>query len=315
MSSGVGWKTSPLVVGRMSRPGRGQRANQDAVAQYIPRDAALLARKGALFVVADGMRGHPGGEVASHLAAQTVLSAYYADPSPDPVQSLQAAVGTAGGWLRYWAAARLDLRGMGTTLTAVAVRGGELIVAHVGDSRAYLVRGGRAWPLTRDHTWVTDALARGLLTPQEAASHPWRHMLTRNLGGSSAAVDVRRVVYAPGDRLVLCSDGVSNLMAPHEIGWLAARSPRQAARTMVGTARRRGGQDDASVIVVSLGRPAWQPRPVMLAPGVAPQRRYGATAGAVALTTPAQQAFLLALGLGATGVIMLLGMMLLAAGG
>lgn len=312
MGSGTLWRVSSwLVDGRMSRPGRGQRTNQDAVAQYVPRDPVLAARKGALFVVADGMRGCPAGEVASRLAAQTVLGAYYAGPSPDPVQSLQAAVGTADGWLRYWAAARPDLRGMGTTLTAVVVRGGELIVAHVGDSRAYLVRGGRAWPLTRDHTWVADALARGLLTQQEAASHPWRHMLTRNLGGSSAAVDVRRVVYAPGDRLVLCSDGVSGLVASHEIGWLAARSPRQAARALVGTARQRGGQDDASAIVVSLGRPAWQPRPAMRAHGIAPQQGYGATAGAVALTTPAQQMLLLALGLGAAGVVILLGMMAL----
>ena len=304
-----------LEFGWLSQPGRGQRNNQDRLVGHLPRDAALLARKGALFVVADGMRGRPGGEVASHLAAQIVLSAYYADPSPDPAQSLRAAVEAAAGWIRYWAAARPDLRGMGTTLTAVVVRGGELIVAHVGDSRAYLVRGGRAWPLTRDHTWVTDALARGLLTPQEAASHPWRHILTRNLGGSSAAIDVRRVVYAPGDRLVLCSDGVSNLLAQHEIGWLAGRSPRQAARTLVGTAWRRGGQDDASAIVVSLGRQAWQPRPVVSAPGVAPRPYYGATGGAVALNAPAQQMLLLALGLGAAGVVMLLGMMLLAAGG
>lgn len=301
-----------LRFGWLSRPGRYRGTNQDRLSAYVPRDPVLLVRKGALFVVADGMRGCPGGEVASRLAAQTVLAAYYANPSPDPTQSLQAAVEAADGWIRYWGSARADLREMGTTLTAVAVRGGELIVAHVGDCRAYLVRGGRAWPLTRDHTWVADALARGLLTPQEAANHPWRRVLTRSLGGSSAAADVRRVVCAPGDRLVLCSDGVSDLLAPHEIGWLAARSPRQAAQALVGTARRRGGQDDASAIVVSLAWPAWQPRPVMPAPGVAPQWRYGATAGAVALNTPAQQMLLLALGLGVAGVVVLLAMMALA---
>ena len=312
MNSGIGRKISnPLIVGQISKPGRGQRANQDTVAQYIPRDAALLARKGALFIVADGMRGCPAGEVASHLAAQTVLSAYYASSLSDPVQSLRAAVMMADGWIRYWAAARLDLRGMGTTLTAVIVRGGVLIIAHVGDSRAYLVRGGHAWPLTRDHTWVADALARGLLTPQEAANHPWRHMLTRSLGSRSAmAVDVRRVVYAPGDRLVLCSDGVSNLVVPQEIGWLAGRSPRQAAQALVGMARRRGGQDDVSTVVVSLGRPAWRLRPVSRVP----QQRYGALAGATTLHAPAWQVFLLALGLGAAGLVVLLSM-ILATGG
>lgn len=96
---------------------------------------------------------------------------------------------------------------------------------------------------------------------------------------------------------------------------LAARSPRQGARMLVETARRRGGQDDASAIVVALGRPARQPRPVMPAPSVAPRPRYGAAAGAVALNAPAQQMLLLALGLGVAGVTVLLGMMLLAAGG
>jgi len=303
-----------VKFGWLSWPGRHRGTNQDRLSAYVPRDPVLLVRKGALFVVADGMRGCPGGEIASHLAAQAVLRAYYANPSLDPVQSLRVAVEMADGWLRYWAAVRPDLRGMGTTLTAVAVRGGELIVAHVGDSRAYLVRGGRAWPLTRDHTWVADALARGLLTPQEAASHPWRHILTRNLGGPSAAVDVRRVVYAPGDRLVLCSDGVSDLVAPHEIGWLAGRPPRQAARALVGAARRRGGRDDASAIVVALGRLAWQPRPAMRASALPPRRYYGVGAGAVALSTPAQQMLLLAVGLGAAVVVVLLGMMLLAGG-
>lgn len=301
-----------LKFGWLSRPGRGRRSNQDSLARHVPRDTTLLARKGALFVVADGMQGKPGGEVASRLAAQTVLRGYYTNPSPDPTQSLRTAVETADGWLRYWAAARPDLRGMGTTLTAVVVRGGELIIAHVGDSRAYLARGGHAWPLTCDHTWVADTLARGLLTAQEAANHPWRHVLTRSLDGSSAAVDVRRVVYAPGDRLVLCSDGVSGLVAPHEIGWLAACSPRQAAQALVGTARRRGGQDDASTIVVSLGQPTWRPRSVITAPGGAPQWRYGRNARAVALRTPAQQMFFLALGLGVAWLTVLLGMMALA---
>jgi protein phosphatase len=304
-----------LELGWLSRPGRHRRTNQDRLSAYVPRDPVLLVRKGAFFVVADGMRGCPGGEVASHLATQTVLRAYYANPSLDAVQSLRAAVGTADGWLCYWAAVRPDLRGMGTTLTAMAVCGGELMIAHVGDSRAYLVRGGRAWPLTRGYTRVADALARGLLTPQEAANHPSRRVLTRSLGGPSAAVDVRRVVCAPGDRLVLCSDGVSDPLEPHEIGWLAARSPRQAAQALVGTARRRGGRDDASVIVVSLGLPVWQPRPIAPPPRVAPRRHYGATARVVAMRAPAQQMLLLALGLGAAAVVMLFGMMLLAAGG
>jgi serine/threonine protein phosphatase PrpC len=260
-------------VGRASRAGRGRRDNQDSLVAYASRDPALLARKGALFLVADGMRGCPAGAVASHLAARTVLRAYYTNPSNDPARSLQAAAGTADGWLRYWSVVRADLRGMGTTLTAAAVRNGELVVVHVGDSRAYLVRGRRAWLLTRDHTWAANACARGLLTRYEAHSHPWRHVLTRSLGGRSATVDVWRAPYASGDRLVLCSDGVGDLLAPPEVAWLAARAPGRAAKALVETARRRGGRDDASAIVVRLDGARRRGRSMNRARYVAPQPR------------------------------------------
>jgi len=304
--------SNPLIAGQMSSPGVGQRVNQDTVTQCIPRHPALLARKGALFVIADGMRFSPGGEVASRLAARTVLSGYYAHPADDPIQSLQAAVATANHWLRYWSDVRPDLRGMGTTLTAVVVRGQELLIAHVGDSRAYLVRGGSAWLLTRDHTWVADALARGLLTPQEAAHHPWRHTLTRHLGGPAATPDVRQVTYWPGDRLVLCSDGVSDLLNPSEIAWLASLPPQRAARALVATARQRGGRDDASAIVVWLGRPAERRRPSIPATPAARGQRYrgNAVPGALSLRSPSLPILPLALALGMAWMITLIAMLM-----
>lgn len=303
-----------LDFGWFSRPGKGGGNNQDRLIGHVPRQAALLSNKGALFVVADGMQGQRAGNVASHLAAQAVLQSYYASPVPDPVQCLRAALGTADGWLRYWAALRPDLSGMGTTLTSVVVRGSELIVAHVGDSRAYLVRGGQTWALTCDHTWVAGALAQGLLTPQEAARHPWRHVLTRYLGGRSPAVDARRLAYSPGDRLVLCSDGVGEFVTVQEIGWLAARSPRQAARALVQIARQRGGRDDASALVVSLGQPARGSPLGAPLPTPVSRQRYAAAAGATALGTPAQQTFLLVFGLILAGMLILLGMIALAGG-
>jgi serine/threonine protein phosphatase PrpC len=187
-----------------------------------------------------------------------------------------------------------------------------LVIAHIGDSRAYLIRSGRAWPLTRDHTWVADALARGLLTPQEAVQHPWRHVLTRNLGSQSATVDVRRVACAPGDRLILCSDGVSDLLAPQEIAWLGSRSPRDAARAMVATVRRRGGKDDASAIVVALGRPARQPRPVAR---IHAQQWRHRTAAASSLSVETVQLLLISGSIVVAGLATIAWMMLLTSGG
>lgn len=265
-----------LETGWVTRRGRQASVNQDRLGWYIPQDPTTWASKGALFVIADGMGSHAAGHLAGQLAVQWVLYSYYADPSPDPSRSLQAAIEIADRWLGYWAAVRPDLRGMGTTLTALAVCNGELIVAHVGDSRAYLVRQNRAWLLTRDHTWVARAITDGLLTPMEARQHPWRNVLVRSLNGSGAAVDVQRVLLVEGDRLVLLTDGVSDSLQQPEVAWLASYSPRRAARKLADLARRRGNQDDATVLVVSLGKaarkpqpalgPAWQPAPVSATP-------------------------------------------------
>lgn len=234
--------------------------NQDAVQCCIPARGSQLTRKGALFLVADGMRGRPRGEVASRLAARVVQQAFYTHPTCDPVRGLRDAVTTANGWVRYWAQTRPDLRGMRTTLTAVVAGNQELTVAHVGDSRAYLVRPPHVWRLTSDHTWAARALAQGVLTQEEARNHPWCHILTRSLGGPNPMVDLQQCPYALGDRLVICSDGVSDLLRGREIGWLARRPPRRAAKAMVRAAQRRGSHDDASVIVVALGWSARQRR-------------------------------------------------------
>lgn len=299
---------SSLIIGQASKQGRGRPVNQDALAHSIPAHPALAARKGAIFIIADGMRAAPGGEFASRLAVRAVLDGYYASPLADPAQSLQAAIITAHNWLRYWSAVRPDMRGMGTTLTAVVVRGEELTIGHVGDSRAYLVRGGQAWPLTQDHTWVAEALTRGLLSPQEAAGHPLRHTLTRYLGGPSVTVDIRRVACRPGDRLVLCSDGVSDLLAPHEVGWLACHPPQKAARALVEAARQRGGRDDASAIVVLLGRPAQEYRPaVPVVPSVSRQPYFGGNVAQVfPIRQPGQSLFPFAFILGVSWVITLI---------
>ena len=161
-------------VGQLTHPGRIRRTNEDAFGAYTPPDPRWRAAKGAIFAVADGMDGRRIGEIASRLAVQTVIQEYYRDPSPHPTQSLERAVRMANWRINEQSRRSPAHQGMGTTLVAAVVRGNELIVANVGDSRAYLARDGSFWQITRDHSWVAEEVAAGGLTPGEARRHPWR---------------------------------------------------------------------------------------------------------------------------------------------
>jgi protein phosphatase len=188
--------------------------------------------------------------------------------------------------------------GMATTLVAAVVRASELVVAHVGDSRAYLVRAGRTWPITSDHSWVAEMVARGALSPADAARHPYRHVITRSIGAHpDVQADVRRLRVSPGDTLVLCTDGLSDLVTPAEIGWVTATSaPQHATRRLIELANQRGGGDNISALVVRLEQPArqaarpgsvaaWQPASVS-APGAGcPALAYGGEIAKFALAT------------------------------
>ena len=250
-----------LTVGALTHAGQMRRINQDWLGHYVPPDPTTRATKGSLFIVADGMGGRQEGHVASRLAVQTLLQAYYGDPSRSVAHSLSRAIRQANAQLHTYGAYYPAYRGMATTLVAAVVRGQELVVAHVGDSRAYLVRGADTWPLTRDHSWVVQMMASGVLTPAEAARHPYRHVILRSLGPHpDVQVDMHRLSLAAGDALILCSDGLSDLVSEGEMGW-AARSwkPQQAVQALVAWANQRGGTDNVSAIVVQAQQPAGQP--------------------------------------------------------
>lgn len=269
-----------LRVSASSHPGNVRYINQDWWGQFVPSHPSLRAAKGALFVLADGMGGRAGGEVASQLAVQHLLRAYYTDPSTQVEKSLARAMQRTNASVYHYAQQHPAYRGMATTLVAAVVRGSELVVAHVGDSRAYLVHGQRVLALTRDHSWVGEMMARGVLTPAEAAHHPYRHVILRSIGAHpSVSVDVKRWRLRPGDTLVLCTDGLSDYLTPPEIGWAAAKlPPHQAAQALINRALQRGGADNVSVIVVRAEPPlrqrscqarAGMPRPVIPASGSA----------------------------------------------
>jgi PPM family protein phosphatase len=235
-----------LRAGSATDVGRVRNTNQDRL--IISDD---------LFAVADGMGGHVGGEVAAALAVDALTAAFRHDAS---VAGLRHAVAVANGAVWNRSQHDDDLRGMGTTLTAAALTVGTdgrdvLGLANVGDSRAYLLSGGRVAQITADHSLAEEKVRHGELTEAEAAVHPHRHILTRALGVTpDVEVDLWEVHVRTGDRLLLCSDGLSNELDLSEIGRLlsSVKDPRRAARALVKAANDHGGGDNITVVVVDV---------------------------------------------------------------
>ena len=209
-----------------------------------------------LCLVADGMGGHSAGQVASALAAASVLASLQESKGSQVSASekLRCALEDANRAI-YQAARENPLyAGMGTTVVALLVEGERAALAHVGDSRAYRVRGGRIRQLTDDHSVVGELLRRHEITADDARDHPHRHMLTRALGvRGHVQPDLAELTLARGDRFVLCSDGLTNHLEDHEIAKLSAESDDLDAccQTLIELANRRGGEDNITVALAS----------------------------------------------------------------
>ena len=247
-----------LEIGQCTDTGLQRDHNEDRLGIFEPRTDALRRREGVLCAVADGMGGHLAGEIASQTAIESLLREYGRQMergSKDLRKALVNAVLSANR--AVWEAGQNDpsRAGMGTTLVAVVIRGGRLIVAHVGDSPALLLSGGAVRRLTRDHSWVQEAVARGHLSAEDADRHPYKHVLTRALGSTpEVQVDVSDdVELEAGDVLVLCSDGLVRHVRESELsGVVQDKSAEEAARALVDLANRRGGEDNTTVIVCRL---------------------------------------------------------------
>jgi len=232
--------------------------NEDAVGTVLDWrktlhvDDSLLDERGHLFAVADGMGGHAAGEIASHLAVATLFRAYYAERQKPPAAALIAAIAAAHEAVCQQAAAQSGQADMGTTLLAALWLGEDLLIANVGDSRAYLFHEGRLYQVTRDHSWVAEQVAAGLLSPAEAAHHPYRNIITHSLGPQrNAEPDLFHLTTQPGDRLLLCSDGLSNLLSAEEMAAFLATYPLdQAATQMLERALERGAPDNVTLVLV-----------------------------------------------------------------
>lgn len=237
--------------------------NEDAIGSWPCED-------GLVFAVADGLGGHNAGEVASALALE-VLGAEMqnSQASLSVPKRLKHAVQEANLRIYNKSTTVPELRHMGTTLTATSVVGDTLVTAHVGDCRLYLLRDGSLAQLTKDHTWVWEQVQYGILSVEEARTHPKRHMLSRALGQELiVGIDMLSMNIRPGDVLVQCSDGLHGLVPDDEMVELLppARQPDAACRALIHRARDRGGDDNLSVqiacvisCVPSAAKSSWWP--------------------------------------------------------
>ncbi len=249
-----------LQFGSLTDTGVVREENQDTFGFRQPEDTDELASKGALFVVADGMGGHRGGATASRLAVKTILEKYFSFRVAEPEERMKAAIEAANLAVLQKSRNDKDLDGMGTTVVALVIRPPHSYIAHVGDSRAYLVRGGRIVQLTKDHSLVQQWVDQGVMKPDEARHSGRRNVLTRVVGSrSDVEVDILSPphVLAPGDLFVLCSDGLHGQVEDDEIRRAVVEmDPQEACGRLVAMARDRGGPDNITVQVIAWMREA-----------------------------------------------------------
>lgn len=241
-------------IGARTDLGRVRENNEDKFEFVEPDEPEILAAKGCVYAVADGMGGHASGQIASELALKTVVRSYYADPCDDVPESLRRAIEGANSFIFDAAQAVAERQGMGTTCTVAVLRDNTLTVGHVGDSRLYLIRDGSMRQVTEDHSWVAEQVKRGSMTAEEAELSPFRNVITRSLGAAPLVeVDVITDEVKRGDILVLCSDGLTGYVPDAEILDIASSwSPSLAAMKLVDRANELGGGDNITVLVVSI---------------------------------------------------------------
>ena len=254
--------SSPPASAALGRPvtalrsvtGPVRSANQDCVRGLV--DATVSEGGRCLLLVADGMGGHQGGEVASRMAAEGLTGAFRSGAGQPPERLLDAALRAANHAIRRAATTRTDWLGMGTTLSALLIERGRYLVASVGDSRVYRLRQGRLRLLSTDDTLIGQLTREGRLTPEAAECHPDRHLLTRALGSEDRLVGevvCARGEVLPGDRFLLCSDGLHDVVDEARLcHLLATGSPHAVADALVAEAERAGSTDNISVAVLDV---------------------------------------------------------------
>jgi PPM family protein phosphatase len=222
----------------------------------VNQDDYYIDPDGRYFIVADGMGGHAGGQEASRIATE-IIQTYLNDNwhgEESSADLLQNALLKANQAILQDQSANPERADMGTTAVVVLLRQEEPWCAHIGDSRIYRLRGAKLEQITEDHTWVAMAMKAGSITPDQARVHPWRHILSRCLGRDDVRqVDVQSFEIQSADRLLLCSDGLTEEVADTQIATHLRniRSCDMVAETLISTAKENGGRDNITVVIVA----------------------------------------------------------------
>jgi PPM family protein phosphatase len=248
--------SSLQITGAMrTDPGLVRTLNEDSVVWVTPPEEKIAEGRGSLALVADGMGGHAAGEVASALAADVIRRLYYDLDGPIP-RVLADAFAAANRAILEYAADHPECKGMGTTCTVLAFHDGKAWLAHIGDSRAYLLRDAVLTQLSQDQTLVAKLVSEGTLTQEEADHSPMHNVILQALGTSpnfKPIIGAKGLPLKEGDVFVLCSDGVCGLVPDAKIAEVAARlPPQEACHALIEAALIAGGHDNASLGVFSV---------------------------------------------------------------
>ncbi|MCM1190889.1 MAG: Stp1/IreP family PP2C-type Ser/Thr phosphatase [Butyrivibrio sp.] len=233
--------------------GKKRKLNQD----FVYTSETPVGHLPNLFIVADGMGGHNAGDYASKLAVETMVEEIAASGEREPEAVLKMAVEKANAMVNGSAKKAPELEGMGTTVVAASCDGRNLSVANVGDSRLYVVGGHEIRQITRDHSWVEDMVRSGGMGREEARNHPDKNIITRAVGAEeSVKADFFSVTLKEGDMVLMCTDGLTNMLNDEEIRMVldGARDIVEKAEELVRRANENGGRDNISVILIEPGR-------------------------------------------------------------
>lgn len=245
-----------LDYASLSDIGQVRQKNEDAAGFSRPSGKREREEKGTVFVVADGMGGHRGGEIASKLAVDTIISNYFASEEPDLVECLRESFDKANKLILEKSQSDASLFGMGTTCTAMVMLNDQAHFGHVGDSRAYVLRGGKLIQLTEDHSLVGEMVRSGILSDEDAQHHPKRNVITRSLGTTEElATDFPQTPYEinDGDTFLLCSDGLTSLVSDVEVREILGNgTAKKCCSELVALANEKGGKDNITVQVIKV---------------------------------------------------------------
>jgi len=246
----------PIRCASVSDIGFRRRNNQDSCAIRICSDQETWRQHGHLLMVADGMGGHAVGELASKIAADTVCHTFFKLRDLEVTDSLKQSLETANATINQRGSLNRDFARMGTTCTTLVLCPKGVVIAHVGDSRAYRVRGDRIDQLTFDHSLHWEMIRQGRMRPEDVFMHESRHVITRSLGPEPVVlVDIEGPhAVLPGDVYVICSDGLTGHVQDAEIGIIARElPPQEACRLLVNLANLRGGSDNITAVIAQVG--------------------------------------------------------------